>query len=186
MNLMNDIRLRLVAIGLLVCFGSCHTQRQFSNTPLVASKTLLATCDKGWLRYKIYQLPIDKQTTKKSKQSKNSHPLVFSIMIINQENGDSPLRRICGSLEQYNALYEYLLNQAKNDLALVSGTNVLYPSYCSFENNYNAFPFETLNVGFSADALARYKVRKSVPVRLLYMDRVFAHDTVTCDINKEI
>ena len=174
-----------ILLNLIACFfwvvGACNTPKHVSNLSVKAEKTLIASRTKGWLKYNIYQMPLDSQALRSHKRNR---PLIFSIRIINMENDVSPLRRISSSLKQYDVFYEYLLNQTKNDLALVSGTTVVYPSYYSFENSYNVFPFETVNVGFSAEVIAQSKFKKSEPVRLLYADKVFAHDTLTCDVKK--
>jgi hypothetical protein len=50
----------------------------------------------------------------------------------------------------YNTYYAYLLTQAKYDLLLLTERNKAYPcTNFTFENNYNAFPFDAFTFGFS-------------------------------------
>ncbi len=143
------------------------------------AKLLLGNYTRGWVKYNIYILTNEAW---QKKPLKNKKQIILSIRIINAEDNISPLRRQGRSLEQYNVLYEYLLNQAKNDLVLISGNSIAYPVYYSFENNYNAVPFETINVGYDISSMAHKSKKRGVSMRLLYMDKIFSHDTLSCSL----
>jgi len=58
---------------------------------------------------------------------------------------------------------------------------LLYPVAYSFENNYNAFPFETINVGFKFSKGIKAGTKD---LQLIYDDKVFARDTVSFYLNQ--
>lgn len=161
----------LVLLIMLVLTG-CHTGKLVSGV-YRDNKILVDERSKGWLKYQVYLLPEDIA-------GKEQDKMMLSIRVINMENNTSPLRRLCTSLDDYNEYYEYLLNHCKEDITVSAGGALLYPVSYSFENNYNAFPFETINVGY------RYKAGKEKykgGVALTYNDKVFAHDTINFDLN---
>lgn len=164
-----------ILVFAIVVGAGCSTSKPTAFRP-VREKTLIGETEKGWLKYKFYLMPADNVASKVKGKSKN---VVFSIQVINMQDATSPLRKLCSNLDDYNIYYEYLLNQTKNDLTLTSGKSISYPVYYAFENNYNAFPFETINVGYSLDKGGRSrKTTKS----LLYVDKIFAHDTIRCNL----
>lgn len=151
--------------GVKESLGSTDWRRKSAVSVLVAEKQV------GWLKYQLYFKPQD---------PKGKNQIVVSLRVINTENNVSPLRRISNNIEAYSTYYEYLLNSAKNDFILQTATYELYPKWFAFENNYNAFPFEVLNVGFEDNALRK----KDVPLTLLFTDRVFSHNVVSLKITK--
>lgn len=164
-----------MAIGATSC--SLHKKGVTSET----DTTLIGEFDRGWLKYKFYSQPVEKSlitSTKKRKKDSGSE-MLFSIKIVNMQDATSPLRKLSTNLDQYNVLYEYLLNQIKNDLTLHVGDKTLFPVYYAFENNYNVVPFETINVGYKSSDLKR---RKKISTSLIYADKVFLHDTISCKI----
>jgi hypothetical protein len=174
-----------IALTLLLSLSasSCMVHKKTEQIPLVQIKTLVYEFDKGWLKYKIFQMP-DTAAGAKSKKHMVLQPIMFSIRIINMQDGSSPLRRLCSNLEEYNEYYEYLLNQAKNDIVILNGNEIEYPVYYSFENSYNVFPFETINVGYSRERLKHGDHAKNL--RLLYQDKIFSHDTLMCRVGASI
>ena len=134
---------------------------------------LLGEFSRGWLKYQFYQ-----QGSNGKYHAGQKDKMRFTVRIINMADGTSPLRRLARNIDQYNVYYEYLLNETKNDLTLVYGDRVLYPVYYAFENNYNAFPFETINVGYQPIG----KKIKGASAYLQYADKVFAHDTINCPL----
>jgi hypothetical protein len=167
---------RYLAAFTICVFSACNTHKQIAAT-VVREKTLIGEQSAGWLKYKIYMLPGD--TSRNGKQKDN---LVLSIMIINMQDNTSPLRKLCANLDDYNQYYEYLLNSCKNDIVLQAGNKRLYPVYYAFENNYDAFPFETINVGFESDRTNKGLNHLKNP-ELIYADKVFSHDTITCPLH---
>ena len=57
----------------------------------------------------------------------------------------------------------------------------LYPVYYAFENNYDAFPFETINVGFEYD-LRKNGINSLKNLQLIYTDKIFSHSTISCNL----
>jgi hypothetical protein len=139
---------------------------------------LVAEQNTDWLKYKIYVLPAD---TNRERARKTKENLVLSIMVINMKDNASPLRKLCTSLDDYNQYYEYLLNGCKNDIVIHAGKRELYPVYYAFENNYDAFPFETINVGFEYD-LKKNGLSSLKNLQLVYTDKIFSHGTVSCHL----
>ena len=171
-----------LATGLFL--SGCAMNRTATQGGWVAKKTLIRECDKGWLQYKVYVMPPRDSMVVVGHKRKQKVPLVMSIMIINTQTGASPLRAISGNLEEYNTYYEYLLNQAKNDFILFKGTSPEYPVYYAFENNYNVFPFETINIGYPGSVRPSLKELKKM--NLLYLDKVFSHDTLLMNLGQKI
>jgi hypothetical protein len=163
----------LLCTGIMSCSGPRKTASNRNTT-----KVLLAENTRPGLRYELYLLPAD-STAQRSKQQVPYARL--SLRIVNTADNASPLRRICRNLDEYNTYYEYLLNGAPGDLQFIDGKETFYPVSYSFENNYNAFPFETINAGFRYDF--RRSRRKNAPLQLLYADRVFARDTLVFHLN---
>lgn len=126
-------------------------------------------------------MPQEKGATKKQ-QNKTDKNIKLSIMVVNMNSDNaSPLRRLCSNLEEYNIKNEYLLNSAKNDIYLVASDNTIkYPVYYAFENNYNAFPFETINVGY---AFKNNETKKMKKIKLVYIDRIFSNDSIFFNLN---
>lgn len=164
---------------LLLVFGglaACHTGRQ--ATTVVKEKTLIAEYANGWLHYKVYLLP-GSSAGLTGKQKEN---LTLSIMVVNIKDNTSPLRKRCTSLDEYNHYYEYLLNSCKDDIVVRDGKKELYPVYYAFENNYDAFPFETINIGFEYD-LRKKGLSSLHKLQLIYTDKVFSQAVVNCKLN---
>jgi hypothetical protein len=157
-------------ILLLLNLYSCTGSRKHAYNTITAKKQL-ATCVRPGLQYELYQLPPDTASLAKAGPYTK-----FSIRVINTDDNASPLRRLCRNLDEYNTYYEYLLNGAPEDLQLIDNGTVLYPVSYSFENNYNVFPFETINVGYRY-APKKHK-RRSGELKMIYTDRVFARDTI--------
>lgn len=181
----NKISLRHIVSFLLVipCFlissilmTSCTTNKK--TVSVNNDKVLLTERSAGWLKYKVYLLP----ATEMSRKGANN--MMLSIQVINMQDNTSPLRKICADLDQYNTYYEYLLNRCKEDLLLYWKGEILYPVSYSFENNYNAFPFETINVGYKYD-LNKKRNKRMKDLKLAYTDRVFAQDTITFYLNNK-
>jgi hypothetical protein len=169
--------LLVLLIGSLFAAGCSSSKHAAVNSK---DKVLLAERDAGWLKYKVYLQP----ATDTAANKKRPRNMQLSIMVINMHDNTSPLRKIVTDLEQYNICYEYLLNRCKDDLHLYDHGKVLYPIAYSFENNYNAFPFETINVGYRYD-LNKRKNRHMQGLVLEYADRVFAKDTIVFNLNNQ-
>lgn len=171
-------------MSVMIGAGCGIRQKLADRKPASDQKTMIGEINRGWLRYQIYLIPASDLIASNSQRTKQGRgSLQFSIRIINMETSTSPLRRLCTGLDDYNLFYEYLLNGAKNDLLLVSGTDVSYPVSYSFENNYNAFPFEIINVGYSSEVSGK-KRRRSDAMTLLFVDKIFSHDTLFCRVGK--
>lgn len=166
------ITLWYVAAGAL--FNSCSIPGQ---TLAGTEKYQVGGIELSGLSYKVFVLPgqPDQSGIKHKSDGQN---LILSITVTNREDNISPLRKISGNLDQYNTYYEYLLNRCKENLVLRNGSELFYPVYYSFENNYNAFPFETINVGYRLK-----RTRKEKALTLQYTDLVFAHDTLNFPLN---
>jgi hypothetical protein len=145
------------------------------------TKKQIAEYSVDWLKYKIYLLPQDTAGSKKHRNRADKN-IKLSIMVINMKDNFSPLRKLCSDIDQYNIYNEYLLNGAKNEIYLQTGTDINYPVYYAFENNYNAFPFETINVGYK---LIHKKKDHSEP-KLVFVDRVFSKDTITFNLTSSL
>lgn len=166
----------LLLLCLFIAACSSNKQVAISNT-----KKQIAEYDIDWLKYKIYLMPQDTMTVKKHR-TKADKNIKLSIMVINMKDNFSPLRKLCSDIDQYNIYNEYLLNGVKNEIYLQTGTNINYPVYYSFENNYNAFPFETINVGYK---LTHKKKDHNEP-KLVFVDRVFSKDTITFNLTSSL
>jgi len=156
--------------------AACHTARQTAT--MVKEKTLIAEYANDWLRYWVYLLPGDNSELA-GKQKEN---LRLSIMVVNMKDNTSPLRKRCTNLDEYNQYYEYLLNSCKNDIVVRDGKKELYPVYYAFENNYDAFPFETINIGFEYD-LRKKGLSSLHKLQLIYTDKVFSQAVINCKLN---
>jgi len=166
--------LYILVLCLLIC-GGCRSTKHTAAP--VQERKLLSSCERPGLRYELYRLPAD--SVMDYRHSSDVPYFKFSIRIVNTADNASPLRRLCHNLEEYNTYYEYLLNRAVNDLQLIACGTIMYPVSYSFENNYNAFPFETVNAGY------RFSNRsgKCRELELRYTDRVFAQDTIVFHFN---
>lgn len=155
-----------VLLLMVICFQlqACHSTKKSARTAM-KQKELISELRTDWLHYKIFRLPDT------LKRAKGKEVVQLSIRVLNTMDDTSPLRKLCTDLEQYNIRYEYLLNGAKNEVYLQSPKGISYPVSYSFENNYNAVPFETINVGYHINRLEK-------GTRLVYVDRVFAQDTL--------
>jgi hypothetical protein len=153
--------------------GCAGTKRTAVNT----EKYQVSGLDINGLSYKVFVLP-QQPGPNESRHKGSSRNLIFSITVTNTLDNTSPLRKISGDLDQYNTYYEYLLNRCKENLVLKNGNELAYPVYYSFENNYNAFPFETINVGYRLKPL-----HKNNALTLQFTDLVFAHDTLNFPLN---
>jgi len=167
----------IVFAGLLltVILAGCSGPRHAS---VAQDREALAQYSRPGLQYNLYLLPEDSATARGKKAAPYAR---FSIRVINTADNASPLRRLCHNLDEYNTYYEYLLNRALNDLQLIDNGAILYPVSYSFENNYNAFPFETINVGYRIDL--RQARKKKHALKMVYADRVFAQDTIVFNLN---
>lgn len=170
-------RYLLVFCNGLLCIwlAACSVPARITATQ---GPQMVSELTRDWLRFNVYTIPQSLTQQHHSRKSGTSQ-IIFSIRITNMKDNASPLRKICGDLEQYNTYYEYLLNQCKDQLSLQSGNEIAYPVYYAFENNYNSFPFETINVGY------RFKARRDglENARLVFIDRVFTHDTLRFTLN---
>lgn len=166
--ILKTLRVRQSAVWLLMLVGlqlqACHTMHKTTGASS-RGKELISELRTDWLHYKIFRLPDTLQ------RPKGNEYIQLSIRVLNTMDDTSPLRKLCTDLEQYNIRYEYLLNGAKNEVYLQSPKGISYPVSYSFENNYNAVPFETINVGYHISRLEK-------GTRLVYVDRVFAQDTL--------
>ncbi len=133
---------------------------------------MIGECRKGWLQYKVFMLPAENN----GETYHGKRTVALNIMVINMIDNTSPLRKRSADLEQYNIQYEYLLNTCKNEIILNGKKTVSYPVSYSYENNYNAFPFESINVGYAVAA-------KKQSYQLVYVDRIFSQDTVTFSLS---
>lgn len=162
----------LLSIVMTAVMSSCHSSRK-TIAQARTERELISEYRKDDLLYKVFRLP-DKPGGERVASAGNRN-VMLSIRVINMKDNASPLRSRCTNLDEYNTLYEYLLNSCKNEIYLQNGKNISYPVSYSFENNYNAFPFETINVGYHIS-------RKSSNCKLVYVDRVFSRDTITFTI----
>ncbi|MFA6152122.1 MAG: hypothetical protein WC716_12425 [Chitinophagaceae bacterium] len=153
-----------------ILFSGCITKHLTSTDGSKDNRIQIGEFQKGDLSYEIFRLDNFNQIT--SEQSKLK-TIKLSVRIINKGGGQSPLRAISNNLDEYNSRYSYLLNNAKNDLIIKTHSAVLCPVYYSFENNYNAFPFETINVGYE---LNRKQAKGSV--QLIFVDKIFTQDSI--------
>lgn len=101
--------------------------------------------------------------------------IFFTVRVYNNADMSSPLRKVCGSMQAYNAANEYLLNRLRQDLRLECGDETCAPTDFWFENNYNAVPFETFKVGFIPPK--SFFQKNARVARFVYADRVFTGDT---------
>lgn len=169
---MNSLRkyLMLVLIPLLLysCSNSKQTVADNNSSPVYE-------LHKDWLTYRVSLIP----QAAGAENNRKTTNLTLSIRIINRKSNVSPLRGICTNLEDYNTYYEYLLNRCKDDISLVYDGKIAYPVYYAFENNYNSFPFETINVGY------RFSPGRRGPkeMKLVFLDKIFSHDTLAFSLN---
>ena len=141
-------------------------------------KIQIAEFSKDWLQYKVYQM----NDLNRKGASKREQALKLSVRIINMKDNTSPLRALCSNLDDYNIYYEHLLNGAKNELYLLTRDQIIFPVYYSFENNYNAFPFETINVGY----VLPKATRKNNATTLVFVDRIFSKDSIFFNLNSRV
>lgn len=161
----------------LIVFEGCDSIKHTSAKKNI--KTQIAEYSNDELKYKVFLMPQESVTLKSKEKTKS---IKFSIMIINMKNNFSPLRRLCSDINDYNIYNEYLLNGAKNEIYLLTNSGINYPTYYLFENNYSAFPFETINVGYSVPS----PVKKGTQFTLVYVDRVFSKDTISFNLNSTL
>lgn len=160
----------LMLLAWCITLNACNSTKKITKVVPRQSKALVGSSERGWLHYEVFLLPVDSGIDKKNDVVK------LSVRIVNKHDNTSPLRKLCNNLDDYNTLYEYLLNSARNEIYLQTSGAITYPVSYSFENNYNAFPFETINVG--------YHIRpKKKAMQLVYVDRVFARDTLIIPLN---
>lgn len=171
-NSMSKYLLLLVFIIVSACSGS-------KKTIVTADKILVSEFERDWLKFRVFLLPQSQSDVHNSKKEHGQKNMVFSIMIINMKDNASPLRKICGNLDEYNTYYEYLLNRCKENISLQQNGEIAYPVYYSFENNYNSFPFETINVGYRF----KEKRRTNVP-ELVFDDKIFSHTILRFSLDK--
>jgi hypothetical protein len=168
----------IVALTYLTVLSACSSNKHVAtnHTQSTAKKVQIAEFEHDWVRYQVYLLTNEKINRK-------SNAVKLSIMVINTKNNSSPLRRLCSDINQYNVYNEYLLNGAKNEIFIMKADRIYYPIYYSFENNYNAFPFETINIGYSLPSPSK---RQNDSTTLVFIDRVFAQDTIYFNLTKNI
>lgn len=157
--------------------GSCSVKK--ATLAPKQEKTQIATFSKGDLTYEIYRQSAFNQDGE-SKVEKNNEILRLTIRLVNKAGNTSPLRAISRNYEEYNIHNEYLLNGARNDIMLCIQQQYLFPKYYSFENNYNAFPFETINVGYVLG-----KKQKHKPIQLIFVDKIFTRDSIFFNLNSK-
>jgi|GEM_PF-4592264 len=169
---------KIVCIGVgLVLTGACSVKKAVAPERQVATKKQVAQFRKGDLAYEVYRQYLTETNGKKADRSKKESVRLM-IRIVNKANNVSPLRAMSGSYDAYNSNNEYLLNGAKNDIMLLIKGQYIYPLYYSFENNYNSFPFETINLGYS---ISRQQKRSAV--QLVFIDKVFTQDSIFFNLN---
>lgn len=149
-------------ISALLALLLCSCSQSIYRIGVVEQKRKVSEYANDSFRYELFQLPSGKQTTN------------LSLRIVNIKTGESPLRFVAADIRQYTAYYEYLLNQGPADFRMIYQGQELLPVSYSVENNYNAFPFETLNISFKADRKAGSKK----PKVLLFEDKVFSHRVI--------
>lgn len=170
------MKLNSYYLVLLSCmFASCgFVKKQTVSSSVAPSQKLIAQVKKDWINYQLYQLS---DTTVQQQRSR-----LFAIRIVNTADNYSPLRKLSSNLEAYNTMYAYLLNQAKYDLLLQSDKGKQYAcSYYAFENNYNAFPFDAMTIGFTIEGKKRYRHAQQ---QIQYIDHVFTQDTILFQLPK--
>lgn len=166
-------QLQFMLLLLLVQAMACVSRHvEVRNEALVVDKRQIAEFTKGDVRYEVYQIQKEAPTKSKSKI------LNLSIRLINVGANVSPLRAISKDLEQYSANYEYFLNHAQQDVFLRIKNEPVFPKYYFFENNYNAFPFDVINVGF---AIGAQQIKKGV--QLVFVDKLLTRDSIFFNIN---
>ncbi|GAA4450457.1 hypothetical protein [Rurimicrobium arvi] len=154
------VGVQVTLVILSVVLLSCGESKNLLKSPAQNRRVSGYATDS--FRYEVYQLPSGKET------------LALSLRIVNVAGTQSPLRMLSGNIEQYSTYYEYLLNRAAADFRLVCDKEELAPAAYSVENNYNAFPFETINISFYTGRKARSRKRKV----LLFADNVFSHQVI--------
>ncbi len=159
----------LMAALPLISVCSCSETKTVAGNK--RSNVLIGEYSRDWLKYKIFLLPEQPGTSRAKNRS-----LALNIRVINIMDNVSPLRKRSGNLDEYNTYYEYLLNGCKNEIYLNAGGRISYPVSYSYENNYNAFPFESINVGYTIS-------KRKKKYELVYIDRVFSQDTVTFSLS---
>ena len=170
------IKTSCVCVAVMAAFSCSVKNTAFLKQPKKKTEQI-AQFKKGDLSYEVYRQYATGENMQMAADPKQS-PVRISIRIINKGGNVSPLRAISGNYETYNINNDYLLNGAKNDIMLFVKGRLIYPSYYCFENNYNAFPFETINLGYSLTT----KQRKS-PVQLIFVDKVFTQDSIFFNLN---
>jgi hypothetical protein len=118
------------------------------------------------------------------KDAQHQKGIVLTVRVYNNQDMSSPLRKVCRSMDAYNSANEYLLNKLRQDIRLEYGTASCNPTDFWFENNYNAFPFETFKVGFTPPK-SFFKGHSKV-AQLVYVDRVFTGDTLSFHYPKSL
>lgn len=158
--------------------SACTMQRKTSagTTSPTQQKQLMGEQTRGWLQYRFF---LHSASPCVSVEHQKGIELVMSIVVVNKYDATSPLRKVCSSLEDYNTRYEYLLNDARNDIAIEWAGHVYHPVYYAFENNYNTMPFETINIGFRTD---RKFGRKHGTPMLRFANMAMGSDTVSCQL----
>jgi hypothetical protein len=155
----------------VLLFVACTSRKVTNNVGLAHAWEVkkVAAYRKGDLRYDLF--------LKKYNNVHNKRNVDFVLRIINIENDVSPLRAISKNLDEYSVHYEYLLNQAKDDFALYVDGKSLFPLSYSFENYYNTFPFDALNIGFASGTKLQGK-----NAELVFVDRLFSRDSIFFNI----
>lgn len=95
----------------------------------------------------------------------------------------SPMRYNLASTEEYNVRLNYFLNEARQNVQLVYGTDTLRPSAYLFENNFNLAPMETMVVGFD---LPGESDRPEKDMWLSYNDLLFKNGIIKAKYTTEV
>jgi hypothetical protein len=162
---------------ILLCsvLSSCLLVKKHAHSSLISTTpALIVQIKKGWINYQLYKISDTTVSKIRSMQ--------FAIRIVNTLDNLSPLRKLSNNLDMYNTYYAYLLTQAKYDLLLLTERNKAYPcTNFTFENNYNAFPFDAFTFGFS---LAGSNKNRKAQKYIQYIDQVFTKDTILFQLPK--
>lgn len=116
----------------------------------------------------------------KKRLSELSGTVWFNIKLENNTGNGSLLRSGVQSTAEYQARYDYFLNQASRDIKLVYKGQELKPSSYSFENNYNLTPVETIVVGFVLPDSAELNAE----LQISFFDRVFKNGIIKTVFSK--
>lgn len=106
----------------------------------------------------------------------------FNLAFKKTGSSESPMRIGIASQQEYELRYQYYLNQAANDLALVYGQDTLRPISYAFETSYNLAPQEVIVVGFS---LPEGVAEPAGTMQLVFFDRIFRNGIVKATFTQQ-